>query len=813
MDIFFEKLLAQLLFWIYDFLDTISAIFNILTGTQAVNSDGRTLLEVFVESAVSTKVLISLCIIAVIIVGACMGVKIVKNIVQLKAGGEVTSHAVTVKQGGLAILSSVSCIFFVFMFIAFASMLLNMVNNALIDTDCPKSLSQNLFDLSVEQSYVLDDTPAYRETLYLDEYGEPVQKTDANSPDGLAWETDAAGNLIKDENGDPIPVYEMVKEEYYPYKTDENGNYIVENGWVNSHTSLDLKWSYTPDQVFGVHEMDWLKLFEKSDKKYTVEPMVRLDSFNFLTAYLVAIVMLISMFMMSIGLVKRIYDIMILLFCMPLVCGTIPLDDGARFRAWRETMMSKVLIVFGAVIGINVFFMFSAFITGPSFDLTYLIDNGVLSGNAVQIFKMLLLLGGAVCIYGSQTLIARVLGTSADESREAMQSFNLITSGVRMGAVGIVGAGRVAMGAKRIAVGGTNRYGRQRVGALPYMFRAGNSIGERVGGNNYAQSRGAAFVRRLGRMGGLPYGHAGGTGTDKNAGGGHKQSGGFAQPAAQTNPMHTSKPVGGSTTAPAQSGGVQRANGGYGANSQTAYRGGNSAPTQTGERQRANSGNSSNSPTAYKGGVSAPTQSGEHQRVNSGNSLNSPTAHKGGVSAPTQSGTQQRTNIGNGASSSTAHKGGVSAPTQSGTQQRTNIGNGASSSTAHKGGVSAPAQSGTQQRTNIGNGVSSSTAFKSGASAPAQRNAQQHSGGLAKSGEHGASYSSAKPGTGSSPAPSEKGIGNNGGSGAPVINNVNNVTPAAPAGKEKNFVRPTEGLRTNERQKSNAFKNTKKGNK
>lgn len=704
MDIFFEKLLARLLFWIYDFLDTISAIFNILTGTQAVNADGRTLLEVFVESAVSTKVLISLCIIAVIIVGACMGVKIVKNIVQLKAGGEATSHAVTVKQGGLAILSSVACIFFVFMFIAFASMLLNMVNNALVDTDCPKTLSQNLFDLSVEQSYVLDDTPAYRETLYLDEHGEPVQKTDANSPDGLAWETDSAGNLIKDDNGDPIPVYEMVKEEYYPYKTDENGNYIVESGWVNGHTSLDLKWSYTPDQVFGVHEMDWLKLFEKSDKRYTVEPMVRLDSFNFLTAYLVAIVMLISMFMMSIGLVKRIYDIMILLFCMPLVCGTIPLDDGARFRAWRETMMSKVLIVFGAVIGINVFFMFSAFITGASFDLSYLIDNGILSGNAVQIFKMLLLLGGAVCIYGSQTLIARVLGTSADESREAMQSFNLITSGVRMGAVGIAGAGRVAMGAKRFAVGGTNRYGRQRVGVVPYMFRAGNNIGERIGKENYAQSRGAAFVRRLGRMGGSSYGHSGGTGAGKNAGGDHKQSGGFAQPAAQDNPMHTSTPIGGNTTSPTQGVAQQGIGGGIG-------------------------------------------------------------------------------------------------------------GNNANSSTAFRSGASVPAQSGMGQHTNGGNNASSSTAFRSGASAPAQRGAQQHSGGLAKSGEHGGSYSNAKPGAGSSPAPSEKGVGNNGGSGAPVINNVNNVTPAASAGKEKNSVRPTAGLRTNEKQKSNAFKNTKKGNK
>ena len=51
MGILFEKLLAKLLFLIYDFIDTIGAIFNILTGTQKVEGN-KTLLEVFVESAV-----------------------------------------------------------------------------------------------------------------------------------------------------------------------------------------------------------------------------------------------------------------------------------------------------------------------------------------------------------------------------------------------------------------------------------------------------------------------------------------------------------------------------------------------------------------------------------------------------------------------------------------------------------------------------------------------------------------------------------------------------------------------------------------
>ena len=59
MGILFKKLMAQLLFWIYDFIDTVGSIFNILTGTQGVSGDklDKSLLEVFAESAISTKIL------------------------------------------------------------------------------------------------------------------------------------------------------------------------------------------------------------------------------------------------------------------------------------------------------------------------------------------------------------------------------------------------------------------------------------------------------------------------------------------------------------------------------------------------------------------------------------------------------------------------------------------------------------------------------------------------------------------------------------------------------------------------------------
>lgn len=501
MKIIFEKMLAKLLFWIYDFIDTIGSIFNLLTGTQAADENGRTLLEIFAQSAVSTKVLFGLCLVSIVIAGVCVAIKTVKNVIKLRSGGEPVSHSVTIGQGFAAIISSVVSFFFVFMLIAFIGALLNMVNDV-IEPNPHTTVSQNLFNLSVDESYVVDyATWEVEDMIVLDENNNPVQAEDKTSPDGLAWEKDAYGNYILSSDGQRLPIYETTQRKYHPYKKNSDGTYMTDSGWQNGYCAEDIKWSMTPDEVFGVHEKDWVThLFEQEDKDYTQEPMVLLDSFNFLTAYLVAIIMLISLFMLSVGLVKRLYDIIVLILCMPLVCGTIPLDDGARFRAWRETFLSKLLVAFGAVISINVFFMLSKFIIS-GFNLSYLIDSGILTERAVTVFKMLLLLGGAMCINASQMLIARILGTSADESREAMQSFSLITGGVRLGATGLIGTGRLAAGAGRAVFGGTNRYGRQRVGAVPRMFRGVNAIGERKGGESYMQSQGAAVIRKFGRLG------------------------------------------------------------------------------------------------------------------------------------------------------------------------------------------------------------------------------------------------------------------------------------------------------------------------
>ncbi|MBQ7579394.1 MAG: hypothetical protein IJT25_02560, partial [Clostridia bacterium] len=57
------------------------------------------------------------------------------------------------------------------------------------------------------------------------------------------------------------------------------------------------------------------------------------------------------------GLVKRIYDITILLMIMPGFCATMPIDGGSRFKNWSGRLINSIFATYGVLIGLNIFFV------------------------------------------------------------------------------------------------------------------------------------------------------------------------------------------------------------------------------------------------------------------------------------------------------------------------------------------------------------------------------------------------------------------------------------------------------------------------
>ncbi len=473
MGILIGKTSAKLLFWLYEFLDAIFEMFRVLCGIDTVEytengeTVSRSIVEIFIESSVVTKAFLMIFLVSIIVCAISVIVSVVKNIVNMK-GGERKSHAKTVGQGLGAIIITLVMGFMMIFGIWGSNIVLQKVYFATSDGST-LTIANRLFDMSVSEVYVYDyDNPTFEEVQQTDEYG------------NLLWKTDLDGNKMIDDNGDFIPI--KTTRTVYPILKKEDGTFDTKSGWCkNKETGIfynasDIHFGLTTvDDVFGVRHTNLIDL-EKKDSGYVDSPMVELDSFNFVTAYFVLIMVLVAIIWSMLGLVKRIFDLVQLFIMLPLISATIPLDDGARLKAWRDTVVSKVILAYGAVISVNVFLLIIPVIQNIDF-----VSIGW-SAYSSNLFKMFMLIGGALCINGGQLLIARVFGTSAEESREMAQSARALVGGA-------AAAGGILHSAKNAVFGGTNKYGRHTQGAMRVLGKtagvATNAAGNILGGQAY----------------------------------------------------------------------------------------------------------------------------------------------------------------------------------------------------------------------------------------------------------------------------------------------------------------------------------------
>ena len=110
--------------------------------------------------------------------------------------------------------------------------------------------------------------------------------------------------------------------------------------------------------------------------------------------------------MAVLNLAKRVYEIVFVYFSMPVAMSTLPMDDGARFKNWREMFVTKIILAYGAVLAVNIFVLILPIINGMRID-------GV-SDFANSMFTIFMIVGGAMLIPAGQTLFARLFGQADD---------------------------------------------------------------------------------------------------------------------------------------------------------------------------------------------------------------------------------------------------------------------------------------------------------------------------------------------------------------------------------------------------------------
>ena len=224
---------------------------------------------------------------------------------------------------------------------------------------------------------------------------------------------------------------------------------------------------------FGKLDPAWMGILYNVNKP-GVGGVADITTFNFLTATIASVALLIVMVQAVLGLTARVFNVVFIYLCAPMIVATVPLDDGARFKLWRETAISKVLLAYGTVLAVNVFILLLPLITHMRIS--------AVSQTVNDLFVLILVVCGAFTIPAGQLLFSRLIGTQAEENREAM-------SGIRSMFGTALGAGRMVAGAKRAVFGGTNRYGVKTSGIFRTGAKAGggliNAAGSMIGGNAY----------------------------------------------------------------------------------------------------------------------------------------------------------------------------------------------------------------------------------------------------------------------------------------------------------------------------------------
>ena len=218
--------------------------------------------------------------------------------------------------------------------------------------------------------------------------------------------------------------------------------------WINGYTVSELDvTSCTVREIMGEYNIGSV-LLGIWPTSWLGNGMIDPDKFLYLPAIIASIALMIAMIVALLNLSKRVYEIVLMYIIMPMSMSTLPLDDGARFKAWRETFVTKILLAYGTVFSVNIFILLLPIICKMRIP-----EIGVF-GNSM--FIIFMIIGGAMVIPAGQTLFARLFG-QADDMHASGSFLHSAFYGGR-----IAGAMTFGLAAKLIRGGSSMRRSRKK---------------------------------------------------------------------------------------------------------------------------------------------------------------------------------------------------------------------------------------------------------------------------------------------------------------------------------------------------------------
>ena len=173
-----------------------------------------------------------------------------------------------------------------------------------------------------------------------------------------------------------------------------------------------------------------------------VKKYYHLKELNFLVGIGSGLVLLVLFALSALRFVQRLFDIILLYIVSPVSISTIPIDDGSRFKLWREMLVTKVISAYGIILSMNLFFLII-----PQVNKITFYDSNFGNG----LIRLLFTIGGAFAVTKAYMVIAQLTGNNGG-ANEAQQMLAGVSAGARMAK----GAYRLGLGGAAQMVGGSD---------------------------------------------------------------------------------------------------------------------------------------------------------------------------------------------------------------------------------------------------------------------------------------------------------------------------------------------------------------------
>ena len=173
----------------------------------------------------------------------------------------------------------------------------------------------------------------------------------------------------------------------------------------------------------------------------TVSAAIELSDFDFIFSWIAGIALLFTLAGALIQFVDRAISIGVLFMVSPFSIASSVLDDGGRFKLWREQVLIKFISGYGIILYLNIYCLLISLIA-PS---NVVFFEGSFINN---LFKLIIIIGGGFAMQKASALLGNLVGAGAG-SREMMDNaLGRLGSAAAIGGLKLAGKGLMAGGKK-----------------------------------------------------------------------------------------------------------------------------------------------------------------------------------------------------------------------------------------------------------------------------------------------------------------------------------------------------------------------------